>query len=69
MRRINKNSKALVLNLGSLEVNLIGQADDRPSADIFSHEVLDFAARLALVGTKKGRTNYNIVNGAFDEPV
>lgn len=62
-----KYNKALVLDLNSLEVNLVGVVDDRARADVFSSEILDFAARLSLAGSKRGRVNTELVNGGFNE--
>lgn len=67
MKKKYKYNKALVINLDSLEVSLIGFEDHRANANIFSSEILDFAARLSLIGSKCGRVNTQIVNGAFDE--
>lgn len=57
MSRRREYLKAVELNPNSIRVNIIGLRNDNPNADTVSSEVLNCAAKLFLLASKKGKTS------------
>ena len=68
MRRRREYKKAVGLNVNSLKVKAIGVKNENGNSDITSSEVVDIAARLFQLASKRGRVK-SFENEVYDEAV
>ena len=66
MSRRREYLKATQVDLSSLAVNFFPIKNENVDSDIVSIEIVDFAAKLFILASKRGRVNSSIAE-VFDE--